>query len=130
MNNIKIFFLGAAHFFLQDYYPQLIETLIFAELLAIAAVIVFEVKFRCYKQGFFFGATLLSLLCMVMLNIAMLTDWRVCKAGMGAEARDLADQILTQTIYIAGFGALLRGCLLYTSPSPRDKRQSRMPSSA
>ena len=25
---------------------------------------------------------------------------------------------------------LYRGCLLYTSPSPRDKRQSRMPSSA
>ena len=24
----------------------------------------------------------------------------------------------------------VRGCLLYTSPSPRDKRQSRMPSSA
>ena len=26
--------------------------------------------------------------------------------------------------------ALFKGCLLYTSPSPRDKRQSRMPSSA
>ena len=26
--------------------------------------------------------------------------------------------------------ALLKNCLLYTSPSPRDKRQSRMPSSA
>ena len=26
--------------------------------------------------------------------------------------------------------ALPEGCLLYTSPSPRDKRQSRMPSSA
>ena len=26
--------------------------------------------------------------------------------------------------------ALLKSCLLYTSPSPRDKRQSRMPSSA
>ena len=25
---------------------------------------------------------------------------------------------------------LIEGCLLYTSPSPRDKRQSRMPSSA
>ena len=25
---------------------------------------------------------------------------------------------------------LIRNCLLYTSPSPRDKRQSRMPSSA
>ena len=29
----------------------------------------------------------------------------------------------------AGVGAD-KGCLLYTSPSPRDKRQSRMPSSA
>ena len=25
---------------------------------------------------------------------------------------------------------IIKGCLLYTSPSPRDKRQSRMPSSA
>ena len=25
---------------------------------------------------------------------------------------------------------MISGCLLYTSPSPRDKRQSRMPSSA
>ena len=34
---------------------------------------------------------------------------------------------------IKGFGADiddLKTCLLYTSPSPRDKRQSRMPSSA
>ena len=28
------------------------------------------------------------------------------------------------------FGMLYKNCLLYTSPSPRDKRQSRMPSSA
>ena len=34
--------------------------------------------------------------------------------------RAIADQV----------GALLLACLLYTSPSPRDKRQSRMPSSA
>ena len=27
-------------------------------------------------------------------------------------------------------GGGYKGCLLYTSPSPRDKRQSRMPSSA
>ena len=35
--------------------------------------------------------------------------------------------------HLAAFGHLLGGydaCLLYTSPSPRDKRQSRMPSSA
>ena len=32
--------------------------------------------------------------------------------------------------YAAGFILLWYICLLYTSPSPRDKRQSRMPSSA
>ena len=31
------------------------------------------------------------------------------------------------SVFDSGF---LLGCLLYTSPSPRDKRQSRMPSSA
>ena len=34
---------------------------------------------------------------------------------------------LQDTVY---FIELLKDCLLYTSPSPRDKRQSRMPSSA
>ena len=33
------------------------------------------------------------------------------------------------SIFLFG-GEILKGCLLYTSPSPRDKRQSRMPSSA
>ena len=34
---------------------------------------------------------------------------------------------LTKTLKEKG---ILEDCLLYTSPSPRDKRQSRMPSSA
>ena len=34
--------------------------------------------------------------------------------------------VSTETYGIKGYN----GCLLYTSPSPRDKRQSRMPSSA
>ena len=38
---------------------------------------------------------------------------------------DLPDQILS-----AQKNGMARSCLLYTSPSPRDKRQSRMPSSA
>ena len=33
-------------------------------------------------------------------------------------------------ILLVSLGAGAAGCLLYTSPSPRDKRQSRMPSSA
>ena len=31
---------------------------------------------------------------------------------------------------VAGFGIIIWGCLLYTSPSPRDRQKSRMPSSA
>ena len=38
------------------------------------------------------------------------------------------DEIITTSI--TDMGALTCICLLYTSPSPRDKRQSRMPSSA
>ena len=35
------------------------------------------------------------------------------------------------TTILADYGAqVIKICLLYTSPSPRDKRQSRMPSSA
>ena len=32
--------------------------------------------------------------------------------------------------FSADYDAFSKSCLLYTSPSPRDKRQSRMPSSA
>ena len=39
---------------------------------------------------------------------------------------DAPDSLLFNAVTIAKFP----GCLLYTSPSPRDKRQSRMPSSA
>ena len=35
-----------------------------------------------------------------------------------------------QAIAAGAYGGGREGCLLYTSPSPRDKRQSRMPSSA
>ena len=43
----------------------------------------------------------------------------------------LADQDeLEADINVSKISTYLQGCLLYTSPSPRDKRQSRMPSSA
>ena len=43
---------------------------------------------------------------------------------MGMEVAGSVEQVGRE---VAGFKV---GCLLYTSPSPRDKRQSRMPSSA
>ena len=46
------------------------------------------------------------------------------------------DKAPNQAVFHSNYGSLLHSmgeyqfCLLYTSPSPRDKRQSRMPSSA
>ena len=45
----------------------------------------------------------------------------------------LADSVAPGLMLAYGVGRIgcqVSGCLLYTSPSPRDKRQSRMPSSA
>ena len=39
-------------------------------------------------------------------------------------------KIQTPAFMPVGTNGTVKGCLLYTSPSPRDKRQSRMPSSA
>ena len=50
-----------------------------------------------------------------------LADFRQCSMnGKSADGFDLAGAIMSEADF----------CLLYTSPSPRDKRQSRMPSSA
>ena len=38
--------------------------------------------------------------------------------------------VARQGIEVVGVAALLKACLLYTSPSPRDRQKSRMPSSA
>ena len=49
----------------------------------------------------------------------------------GAFIEDIAEALGRSVNSIRGKAlSLLRACLLYTSPSPRDKRQSRMPSSA
>ena len=52
-----------------------------------------------------------------LTNASNLTSSFCCFAN-----RDISEKMPTETV--------LKACLLYTSPSPRDKRQSRMPSSA
>ena len=44
--------------------------------------------------------------------------------------KQLFNKILTPREIVERMDEYVIGCLLYTSPSPRDKRQSRMPSSA
>ena len=40
------------------------------------------------------------------------------------------ERIVTEDMEFTGFGSNVHVCLLYTSPSPRDRTRSRMPSSA
>ena len=49
-----------------------------------------------------------------------------------AELHQLAEELRAETISVVSEtgGHLGAGCLLYTSPSPRDVEESRMPSSA
>ena len=70
----------------------------------------------------------------------------VCVVGIGDMGSGLAKNLLAAKFDVSGYdlkpdrmddfvamggkGASSSACLLYTSPSPRDKRQSRMPSSA
>ena len=55
-----------------------------------------------------------------------------CSARMWDEGDVISFRHVTDSIHKHGAlaGVQLYYCLLYTSPSPRDKRQSRMPSSA
>ena len=50
----------------------------------------------------------------------------------GQAYRDTSNvfEIASGSNYESTSGSIISTCLLYTSPSPRDKRQSRMPSSA
>ena len=67
----------------------------------------------------------------------MQAEWDVTDFGalMGAMAQSDGDKGLSELIKSADMRSeagqtLLRTCLLYTSPSPRDRQKSRMPSSA
>ena len=57
-------------------------------------------------------------------------DQLVVKEGIAIQARLLRSSMLVVTVEIEGGPSPREGCLLYTSPSPRDLSTSRMPSSA
>ena len=49
--------------------------------------------------------------------------------GLVDHIKDVCDRYAKEGFYAFGID-LYKGCLLYTSPSPRDRTRSRMPSSA
>ena len=88
------------------------------------------------------SAVLTSSLADAMMNNTKVTALNLCDCNVGdAGLCSLADAIkengtlfelnLSHNKFArTGLTHLAKCCLLYTSPSPRDKRQSRMPSSA
>ena len=54
----------------------------------------------------------------------------VARAALRADTRVEEEALTTLDPIDPGHKVATQACLLYTSPSPRDKRQSRMPSSA
>ena len=60
------------------------------------------------------------------------TDFKVDRSAMSDVEWDLRVQLAAAYRLVEHFGwtELIYGCLLYTSPSPRDRTGSRMPSCA
>ena len=58
--------------------------------------------------------------------VDLTSDWVTVHVGLKSES------LIPRTEFLAdeAEGELSVGCLLYTSPSPRDRQKSRMPSSA
>ena len=75
----------------------------------------------------------ITFLVAIVLSVAAVSVWSQNSTSTQTRLLRFADIhhdkvsfVYSGDIYIAS----ISGCLLYTSPSPRDKRQSRMPSSA
>ena len=77
----------------------------------------------CWVLGFVFGCLDLSL--GVPMEVVPLHRWEAESSPKSWEA----DRGITNVRTPTSIGSY-RNCLLYTSPSPRDQRGSRMPSSA
>ena len=60
-------------------------------------------------------------------RLGVVGDWENYYSTMSFDAEA---QIVRELGKFLKEGSLYRGCLLYTSPSPRDRSLSRMPSSA
>ena len=63
-------------------------------------------------------------------EIGLWSELHTYSGGLGVLAGDHVKSAADAEIDLVGITLLYRDCLLYTSPSPRDRLLSRMPSSA
>ena len=86
------------------------------------------------SKGQRIGAAQIATLCSHgLVEINVYRSLKIAVFSTGDELTDAGSSLPDGCIYDANralLTAMLNSCLLYTSPSPRDKRQSRMPSSA
>ena len=75
----------------------------------------------------FNAALSMSIIILIIFGVAPLLNWFILDANFVGESKEACTGGGACWIYIKVW---FNSCLLYTSPSPRDKRQSRMPSSA
>ena len=80
------------------------------------------------RNGFISFISMASILG-IALGVTVLITTLAVMSGFQKEIRDRLLQMAAHAT-VSAEGAPMQDCLLYTSPSPRDKRQSRMPSSA
>ena len=64
------------------------------------------------------------------LQFPAMSRWQQAQAAAEEIYGTEEDHIPLKFMKAIGQTPMVKDCLLYTSPSPRDKRQSRMPSSA
>jgi len=76
----------------------------------------------------------------LMYILGFLAAFFIIKAQTKKRGMQLSSEALSDIVFLIALGIILGGrsgyilfynlCLLYTSPSPRDRQKSRMPSSA
>ena len=86
------------------------------------------------KKPCFMTRLLVAVLAVVMLSSAVYLAVEAdhdCSGDDCAICRQISIcENLLKSLGLAGAAAAITACLLYTSPSPRDRQKSRMPSSA
>ena len=78
----------------------------------------------------FTGITQAIIVLVPTYTVAYLTDKMVYTIPMLAAMSFIAASVSKQPVERRVDDAIVKDCLLYTSPSPRDVEESRMPSSA
>ena len=61
-------------------------------------------------------------------TLSILKEYPYAKIHIGSDSQNVGKKTNYTSVIAYRLGT--RGCLLYTSPSPRDRQKSRMPSSA